>query len=82
MPNSKTKQILTNIWASDHYLEIKVGRFRNIPRTERLCLNYKQLDNKFHFFLQPLDKLSYILNLKFELLPLIGNYQAIIGLAK
>ena len=100
MPNFKTRQLLTKFRVSDHNLEIEVGRYRNIPRNERLCVNCKRIDDEFHFFLhcdrnillrkqlfdkilrlnpnfiseQPLDKLKYILDPKFELLPVVGNF--------
>ena len=47
----KNRQLLTKFRSSDHnYLEIELGRFKNIPRNQRHCKFCKTLDDEFHFF--------------------------------
>ena len=47
----KNRQLLTKFRISDHSLKIEIGRYRNIPKEQRLCDNCKVIDNDHHFFL-------------------------------
>jgi hypothetical protein len=44
-------QLLTKFHISDHSLKIEIGRYRNIPKEQRLCDSCKVIDNEHHFFL-------------------------------
>jgi hypothetical protein len=46
------RQLLTKFRTSDHPLEIELGRYKKIPRHQRLCKTCKVLDDEIHFFLQ------------------------------
>ena len=46
------RQLLTKFRTSDHPLEIELGRYKKIPRHQRLCKTWKVLDDEIHFFLQ------------------------------
>ena len=35
--NFKTRQLITKFRVSDHCLEIEIGRYKNIPREQRIC---------------------------------------------
>ena len=48
--NFKSRQLLTKFRVSDHLLEIELGRYKNIPREQRLCRKCKVLDDESHFF--------------------------------
>lgn len=37
------------VFISDHSLKIEIGRYRNIPKEQRLCDNCKVIDNERHF---------------------------------
>ena len=37
LTNFKNRQILTKFRTSDHCLQIETGRYKNIPRQQRLC---------------------------------------------
>jgi hypothetical protein len=43
-----SRQILTKFRISDHKLEIEIGRYKKVPREQRIC---KVLDDEKHFFL-------------------------------
>ena len=46
------RQLLTKFRTSDHPLEIELGRYKKIPKHQRLCKTCKVLDDEIHFFLQ------------------------------
>ena len=46
------RQLLIKFRTSDHPLEIDLGRYKKIPRHQRLCKTCKVLDDEIHFFLQ------------------------------
>lgn len=52
--NFKTRQSITKLRVSDHILEIEQGRYRKIPRNQRICkfCNLNQVDDECHFFLK------------------------------
>ena len=43
------RQLLSKFRLSDHFLGIELGRYRNIPRAQRLCKKCGVLDDEFHF---------------------------------
>ena len=45
------RQLLSKFRLSDHSLGIELGRYRNIPRAQRLCKKCEVLDDEYHFFL-------------------------------
>jgi hypothetical protein len=47
----KNRQLLTKFRICDHSLKIEIGRYRNIPKEQRLCDNCKEINNEHHFFL-------------------------------
>ena len=50
--NFKTRQLITKFRVSDHCLEIEIGRYKNIPREQRICKECnKEVDDEYHFFL-------------------------------
>ena len=49
--NFKYRQLLTKFRLSDHTLEVEFGRYKNIPRNQRLCKTCKVLEDEVHFFL-------------------------------
>ena len=49
--NFKYRQLLTKFRLSDHTLEVELGRYKNIPRNQRLCKTCKVLEDEVHFFL-------------------------------
>jgi hypothetical protein len=44
------RQLLAKFRTSDHPLEIELGRYKKIPRHQRLCKTCKVLDEEIHFF--------------------------------
>jgi hypothetical protein len=50
--NVNNRQLLTKFKTSDHPLEIELGRYKKIPRHQRLCKTCKVQDDEIHFFLQ------------------------------
>ena len=48
--NGNNRQLLTKFRTSDHPLEIELGRYKKIPRHQRLCKTCKVLDDEIHFF--------------------------------
>ncbi len=51
LKNFNSRKILTKLRLSDHNLEIEVGRYKKIPREQRLCKTCNILDDEYHFFL-------------------------------
>ena len=49
--NAINRARLTKFRTSDHSLEIELGRYKNIPREQRLCKFCQVLDDESHFFL-------------------------------
>ena len=47
----KNRQKFTKFRTSDHFLLIETGRYKNIPRLQRLCHKCNILEDEFHFFL-------------------------------
>jgi hypothetical protein len=47
----KNRQLLTKFRINDHSLKIEIGRYRNIPKEQRLCDKCKVIDNEHRFFL-------------------------------
>jgi hypothetical protein len=47
-----SRKILTKFRISDHKLEIEIGRYKKVPREQRICKACKVLDDEKHFFLQ------------------------------
>lgn len=47
----KNRQKFTKFRTSDHFLLIETGRYKNIPRQQRLCHKCNILEDEFHFFL-------------------------------
>lgn len=47
----KNRQILTKFRTSDHCLQIETGRYKNIPRQQRLCNICKVVEDECHFLL-------------------------------
>ena len=47
----KSRQIIAKFRVSDHILEIETGRYKNIPRENRLCKICNEIDDERHFFL-------------------------------
>jgi hypothetical protein len=46
-----SRKILTKFRLSDHKLEIEIGRYKKVPREQRICKACKVLDDEKHFFL-------------------------------
>ena len=46
-----SRKILTKFRISDHNLEIEIGRYKKVPRKQRICKACKVLDDEKHFFL-------------------------------
>ena len=49
-PNKITRQKISKFRVSDHDLLIETGRYKKIPREERVCSVCKMLDDEVHFF--------------------------------
>ena len=47
----KNRQNFTKFRTSDHCLYIETGRYKNIPRQQRLCNRCNILEDEYHFFL-------------------------------
>ena len=47
----ESRKILTKFRISDHKLEIEIGRYKKVPREQRICKACKVLDDEKHFFL-------------------------------
>jgi hypothetical protein len=68
--NFKNRQLIAKFRSSDHNLEIEKGRYKNIPRQQRLCNTFNNIEDEDHFFLH-----SRINNQPRNLLfNIIGNY--------
>ena len=48
--NFNYRRLISKFRLSDHSLGIEVGRYKNIPREQRLCKKCKILDDEAHFF--------------------------------
>ena len=48
--NFKNRQLIAKFRSSDHNLEIEKGRYKNIPRQQRLCNTCKNIEDEDHFF--------------------------------
>ena len=48
----ETRQLLTKFRVSDHPLAIETGRYKNIPRENRLCTICNKIDDESHFFIE------------------------------
>lgn len=49
--NFKNRQLITKFRTSDHPLLIETGRYKNIPRQQRLCNLCNTIEDEAHFFL-------------------------------
>ena len=63
-------KILTKFRISDHKLEIEIGRYKKVPREQRICKACKVLDDEKHFFLY--CHINY--NIRNSLIQEIENY--------
>jgi hypothetical protein len=51
LDNFNSRKILTKFRISDHKLEKEIGRYKKVPREQRICKACKVLDDEKHFFL-------------------------------
>ena len=53
LPSFKDRQIISKFICSNHWLEIERGRYKNIPREDRICTvcNLKVTEDENHFLL-------------------------------
>ena len=51
LQNFNSRQLITKFRISDHNLEVELGRYKKIPRDQRVCNICNVLDNEEHFFL-------------------------------
>ena len=51
LSNFKNRQLIAKFRSSDHNLEIEKGRYKNIPRQQRLCNTCNNIEDEDHFFL-------------------------------
>ena len=51
LTNFNSRKILTKFRISDHKLEIEIGRYKKVPREQRICKACKVLDDEKHLFL-------------------------------
>jgi hypothetical protein len=66
-----SRKILTKFRIlSDHKLEIEIGRYKKVPREQRICKTCKVLDDEKHFFLH--CHINY--NMRNRLIQEIENY--------
>ena len=49
--NFKTRQLISKLRVSDHNLEVEMGRYKNVPRDQRLCKLCNKIDDEYHFLL-------------------------------
>ena len=47
----KNRQLMSKFRTSDHPLFIETGRYKNIPRDQRVCSTCKIVEDEYHFFL-------------------------------
>ena len=47
--NFNSRKILTKFRISDHKLKIEIGRYKKVPREQRMCKACKVLDDEKHF---------------------------------
>ena len=50
--NFEVRKLLTKFRVSDHPLAIETGRYKNIPRENRLCSTCSKIEDEFHFFIE------------------------------
>lgn len=50
--NKQLRTLLSKLRLSDHKLMIELGRYRKIPRDQRLCVICNTLDDESHFLLE------------------------------
>ena len=48
LTNFNSRKILTKFRISDHKLEIEIGRYKKVPRKQRICKACKVLDDEKH----------------------------------
>ena len=65
-----SRKILTKFRISDHKLEIEIGRYKKVPREQRICKACKVLDDEKHCFLH--CHINY--NIRNSLIQEIENY--------
>ena len=70
LKNFNSRKILTKFRISDHKLEIEIGRYKKVPREQRICKACKVLDDEKHFFLY--CHINY--NIRNSLIQEIVNY--------
>ena len=46
-----SRKILTKFRINDHNIEIEIGRYKKVPREQRICKACKVLDDEKHLFL-------------------------------
>ena len=51
LDNFNSRKFLTKFRISDHKLEKEIGRYKKVPREQRICKACKVLDDEKHFFL-------------------------------
>ena len=44
--NFKTRQLISKLRVSDHNLEVEMGRYKNVPRDQRLCKLCNKIDDE------------------------------------
>ena len=74
--NVKTRVAVTKMRISCHLLPIESGRYKKIPRVERLCplCNRSEIDDEFHYLLKcSHSSLSHIRGIFLESLYLINS---------
>ncbi len=49
-PEMQIRKLISKFRISDHSLAIETGRYKNIPRNERICTTCNVLDDEHHFF--------------------------------
>jgi hypothetical protein len=59
-----------SLYINDHKLEIEIGRYKKVPREQRICKACKVLDEEKHFFLH--CHINY--NIRNSLIQEIENY--------
>jgi hypothetical protein len=70
LTNFNSRKILTKFRISDHKLEIEIGRYKKVPREQRICKTCKVFDDEKHFFLH--CHINY--NIRNSLIQEIENY--------
>ena len=61
LKNFNSRQLLTKFRISDHNLEIELGRYKKVPRNQRICTVCYVLEDEKHFFLYcHVNKILYL----------------------